>query len=260
MGKFRQFIKRRGIFVLMLLAGLYYGCLALWNLSNTLLYTHEAVVVPATVVDVRQRPFESYTEALKHGNFPWNGDVAYKPILAFSMPGGFHTRALTAPDLDNEDYTRGAQLELIAHPQDPTHCHVYKWKFLWGADSMMLALALLLGVPAWFALFPRRRRKASARTHTGKTPQPRPQHSEPAARSTSAPKAPRRTPAPEEELPFTLMSEEAPPAPKKPRASRKKKETDPNATKKPRAPRKKKETDPAAPPKPRKPRKKKSEA
>ncbi len=251
MGSLKQFIKRRGIFVLMLLAGLYYGCLALWNLSNTLLYVHESQVVTATVKDVRQRPFESYTEALRYGNLPWNGDIAYKPILAFSMPGGFRTRALTAPDLDNTDYTRGEQLELIAHPLDPTHCHVYKWKFLWGADCMLLGFALALGVPAWLVLFPRRKRRAAA-------PKAVPRKTRPSAPSpTPRTTTPRPTPAPKpvEDTPFLLPEET--PAPKKPRAPRKKKETDPNAPKKPRAPRKKKEVDPNAPPKPRKPRKKK---
>ena len=249
MGKLKQFIRQRGIFLLMLLAGLYYGALALWNLSNTLLYAHEAVVVPATVVDVRQRPFESFTEALKYGNLPWNGDVAYKPILAFSMPGGFRTSALTAPDLDNEDYTCGAQLELLTHPQDPTHCHVYKWKFLWGADCMLLALSLALGLPAWFVLFPRKRR-AAVRKPTQRPAQPK----APAKSQTP----PRRAPEPEQP-PFTPESSPTPPPAKKPRAPRKKKEVAPDAPQKPRAPRKKKEVDPNAPPKPRKPRKKKTE-
>ncbi len=251
MGKIKQFIRRRGILVLMLLAGLYYGCLALWNLSNTLLYVHEAEVVTATVADVRQRPFESYSEALRYGNLPWNGDVAYKPILAFSMPGGFSTRAFTAPDLDNTDYTRGEQLQLIAHPLNPTNCHVYKWKFLWGADCMLLGFALAMGIPAWLVLFPRKKRKTGSITATRKTP-PRPQptiHRESPRKTSLVPQA-------AEDAPFVLQEEPA--APKKTRAPRKKKETDSAPPKKPRAPRKKKEADPSAPPKPRKPRKKKT--
>lgn len=248
MGKLKQYIKRRGIFILMLLAGLYCLCLALWNLSNTLLYTHKAVVLPATVRDVRQRPFDSWTEALRYGNLPWEGDIAYKPILTVTMPNGIRIRALTAPDLDNRDYQLGEQVELITHPYDPNQAHVNKWKFLWGADTMLLALGAVLVLPAWLVLFPRRRpatRKTQPQPRTAQTPQP-------------AKTQPRR--APEPDL-FSLPTETAPQTPTSPkkRAPRKKKEADPDAPKKPRAPRKKKEVDPTAPPKPRKPRKKKTE-
>lgn len=252
MGKIKQFIKRRGIFVIMLLAGLYYGAIALWGLTNTLLYYHEAVVLPATVIDVRQRPFESYSEALKYGNLPWDGDISYRPILTFVMPAGIPIRSYTSPDLDNTDYQRGEQVEVITHPHDPNQAHVKKWKFLWGADFMLLAFAALIGVPSWFVLFPRKQRSTGRKPAT-RPSQPKPQPKAPA----KAQPQPRRAPEPEQPT-FTLEAEPAPA--KKPRAPRKKKEVDPDAPKKPRAPRKKKEVDPNAPPKPRKPRKKKAEA
>lgn len=252
MGKIKQFIKRRGIFVIMLLAGLYYGAIALWGLTNTLLYYHEAVVLPATVIDVRQRPFESYSEALEYGNLPWDGDISYRPILTFVMPAGIPIRSYTSPDLDNTDYQRGEQVEVITHPHDPNQAHVKKWKFLWGADFMLLAFAALIGVPSWFVLFPRKQRSTGRKPAT-RPAQPKPQPKAPA----KAQPQPRRAPEPEQPT-FTLEAEPAPA--KKPRAPRKKKEVDPDAPKKPRAPRKKKEVDPNAPPKPRKPRKKKAEA
>lgn len=252
MGKIKQFIKRRGIFIVMLLAGLYYGAIALWGLTNTLLYYHEAVVLRATVIDVRQRPFESYSEALKYGNLPWDGDISYRPILTFVMPAGIPIRSYTSPDLDNTDYQSGEQVEIITHPHDPNQAHVKKWKFLWGADFMLLAFAALIGVPSWFVLFPRKQRS------TGRKPASRPAQpkSQPKAPAKAQPH-PRRAPEPEQST-FTLEAEPAPA--KKPRAPRNKKEVDPDAPKKPRAPRKKKEVDPNAPPKPRKPRKKKAEA
>lgn len=250
MNKIKQFIKRRGIFVLMLLAGLYYGATALWGLTNTLLYYHEAVTLPATVRDVRQRPFESYSEALRYGNLPWQGEIAYRPILTFVMPAGIPIRAYTAPDWDNTDYRSGEQIEIITHPHDPNQAHVNKWKFLWGADCMLLALATLLGLPAWFVLFPRKRRAAGRRT----APRPAQQHK---PRPQAQPQ-PRRAIEPEQPT-FTLSADDQPQPTKKTRAPRKKKEADPDAPKKPRAPRKKKEVDPNAPPKPRKPRKKKTE-
>ena len=235
MGTIRQFIKRRGLIILMLLLGVYFSGKAIWNLSNTLLFAHEAVIVQATVKDVRQRPFESAAEALSYGNFPWNGEVAYRPILTAVMPNGLRIPPFTAPDLDNTDYQRGEQVELITLPHNPNSARVNKWKFLWGADCMLLATGLLLGLPAWFILFPRKRRTA-----TNRRPAP--------AKATAAPA---KTPAPQ-------ASEPRATAASKTRAPRKKKEADPDAPKKPRAPRKKKEVNPNAPPKPRKPRKKKT--
>ncbi len=231
MSKFKQSIKRRGIFVLMLLAGFYYGCMALWGLTNTLLYYHEAVTLPATVIDVRQRPFESYSEALHYGNLPWQGEIAYRPILTFVMPAGIRINSYAAPDWDNTDYKIGEQVELITHPHDPNQAHVNKWKFLWGADCMQLGFALVLAVPSWLVLFPNKRRK-------------------------NTPGSIKKKEQKRKEVP---SNNEPSPATKNPRTPRKKKETDPDAPKKPRTPRKKKEADPNAPAKPRKPRKKKAE-
>lgn len=240
MGKLLQFIKRRGILIVMLAAGLYCTGLALWNLGNTLIYKHKAVVLTATVLDVRQRPFESWSEALHYGNLPWEGDIAYKPILTVTMPNGIRIRALTAPDLDNQDYQLGEQVELVTHPYDPNQAHVHKWKFLWGADTMLLGLGALLTIPSWLILFPRRKRQAA-----------------PTAKRTARPQQ-RRQPAAQHEEPFTLANDT--PEPRKPRAPRQKKAASGDAPAKPRAPRKKKETDPNAPAKPRKPRKKNSDA
>lgn len=259
MNKIIHFIKTRGIFIVLLITGLYCGCRALWNLSNTLLYAHEAVVLPAVVVDVRQRPFESFNEALRYGNLPWDGDISYRPILRFTMPAGIVIRAYTAPDLDNSDYSAGEQVEIITHPHDPNQAHVYKWKFLWGADCMLLGLGALIGIPAWFKLFPRKARAKSTRTPRATRPRstaPRPATGEqaPATRT-------QRTQTPQEELPFTLSAEETSPAPapKKPRAPRKRKETTSDSPSAPKAPRKKKSPSDGSSPKPKRTRKKSAE-
>ncbi len=227
MGKIREFIKRRLIFVVMLVTALYFGCLAIRNLSNTLLYVHEAVTLPATVRDMRQRPFESFTEALSYGNLPWDGDIAYTPILSFTMPAGIPIHAHVARDLDNTDYKIGEQVEIITHPYDSNQAHINKWKFLWGADCMRLLLALLLGVPAWLVLFPRKRRKAttkakrqaSSQNSTSRQQQtaeraPRKKQSSASTSSSSAPRAPRK------------KKQQSSESPEKPRRSRRKKADD----------------------------------
>lgn len=257
MHKIKQFIRKRGIFVVMLLLGLYYGCNALWNLSNTLLFAHEAVRLTATVIDVRQRPFESYTEALRHGNLPWDGDIAYRPIVSFIMPAGIPIRAYSVPDLDNRDYKRGEQVEIITHAHDPNQAHLKRWKFQWGADCMLLAFGLLLGVPSWFILFPRRKSKPAAR------PRQAPQSAQREQPHRKAPEQVRprssvrsSTPSPRNEEPFALSSEPPPPS-KKPRAPRKKKADTSDPPQKTRAPRRKKEAAADSPPKPRKSNRKK---
>lgn len=227
MEKIREFIKRRLVFVAMLMASLYFGCLAIWNLSNTLLYVHEAVTLPATVRDMRQRPFESYSEALSYGNLPWDGDIAYTPILSFTMPAGIPIRAHVARDLDNTDYKIGEQVEIITNPYDSNQAHINKWKFLWGADCMRLLLALLLGVPAWLVLFPRKRRKAAPKAKKQTASKASPSHKQQAADkpnrrkqasastdSSATPRAPRRKKQQDSE------------SPERPRRSRKKKAND----------------------------------
>ena len=228
MEKIREFIKRRLVFVVMLMTALYFGCLAIWNLSNTLLYVHEAVTLTATVRDMRQRPFESFTEALSYGNLPWNGDIAYTPILSFTMPAGIPIRAHVARDLDNTDYKIGEQVEIITPPYDSNLAHINKWKFLWGADCMRLLLALLLGVPSWLVLFPRKKRckaapkakkPASSQSSTSRKQQPaerapKKKQSAASSDSTSTPRAPRK------------KKQQSSESPEKPRRSRKKKAAD----------------------------------
>lgn len=227
MEKIKEFIKRRLVFVIMLMAALYFGGLAIWNLSNTLLYVHEAVTLPATVRDMRQRPFESYTEALSYGNLPWDGDIAYTPILSFTMPAGIPIRAHVARDLDNTDYKIGEQVEIITPPYDSNLAHINKWKFLWGADCMRLLLALLLGLPAWLVLFPRKHRKATPKAKKQASSQssasrkqqpaekaPRKKQSSSSTSSSSAPRAPRK------------KKQQSSESPEKPRRSRRKKAND----------------------------------
>lgn len=239
MFKLLQFIKRRGIFILMFLSGLYFSCSALWGLTNTLLYYHEAVKLTGTVRDVRQRPFESYTEALSHGNLPWQGDVAYRPILTFIMPAGITIRAYTSPDLDTSDYRRGEQVEIITHPHDPNQAHVNKWKFLWGADCMKLSFGILLAVPSWLVLFPLKKRSSQRKS----TPRPRTQQP-----NTHSQTQARQAPKPEQ----TFFAQEPLHAAEKPRTTQRKRGSNPDSPKKTRAPRKKKETAPEAQPKARK--------
>lgn len=258
MHRIKHFIRKRGIFVVLLVLGLYYGCTALWNLSNTLLFTHEAATLTATVIDVRQRPFDSYTEALRHGNLPWDGDIAYRPIVSFIMPAGIPIRAYTVPELDNRDYQRGQQVEIITHAHDPNQAHLKRWKFQWGADSLLLAMSLLLGVPSWFILFPKRKNKPAARTQ--RAPLPARQEQQPRRKRPEQKKPQTSTePSPRMEKPFTLSAEPTAPSPKK-RTPRKKNTDSAELPKKPRTPRRKKETSEDAAPTPRKSSRKKKEA
>lgn len=214
-------IKKRSIlYLLMLAAGLYCAATALWHLARTAIFVHEATVVPAVVVDMKNRPFESCTEALSHGNLPWDGDVAYQPYISCTLPTEPHPipiRKLPVNDLDNQDYTTGQEIEVILPLEDPAQVHIYRFKFLWGGDSMLLLTGLALGAAGYLPL---RRRKRSKKT----------------AKPTQ--NAPKPAPKPVEEEPFQL---ESTPAPKKKR------------TRKPKAPK-----DPSAPAKPR--RRKKSES
>lgn len=238
-----------GIKITLLLVGVFYTLQALWGMCRTAMFMHESIVVQATVTDIRQRSFSSTTEALRHGNLSTAGDTAYLPIVAFRLPSGIDFRRFEISTPDNTPYTIGQQIELITYPYNPNvpeHATwqpeavcVYKAKFLWGGDALLLLAALTLTGIAWLML-----RKKSAHTAT---PQKKstPQRNTPQRNTQQRPRVEEA-----DEPPFTLTADEPPP-PKKKRAPRKKK-TD--ATTDTHAPAPKKRKSPA------KPRKKKTEA
>lgn len=236
-----------------LLGGAYLVLCALWGMCQTAIYIHETIPVTATVTDLRQRPFESTTEALGSGNLSIGGDTAYFPIVSFAFENGARIGKLALNTPDNEAPRIGDPIELRTYPYDPTAPDTQPWRpegvapnrasYLWGGDALQLLFGLTIGGIAYLMLRSRRAPRAAKQTAKPKQqPKPAPQKKNP---------PPPATPA--EEEPFTLSAEPAPPKKKRTR-----KPADPNAPKKPRAPRKKKEADPTAPPKPRKPRKKKT--
>lgn len=258
MSRSNQSLTRRIILIAILLGGGYLVLSALWGMCRTAIYIHETIPVTGTVIDLRQRPFESNTEALGNGNLSTSGDTAYFPIVSFTFDNGANISKLALTVPDNEPPRMGDPIELRTYPYDPMAPDKAPWRpegvqpnrasFLWGGHALQLLFGLTIGGIAYLMLRSRRSRPAAAKSPAKPkhTPAPAPQKKTP-------PPAP--APAAEDE-PF-MLSPEPTEAPKKKRAPRPRKPADPNAPKKPRAPRKKKEQDPNAPPKPRKPRKKK---
>lgn len=143
---------------LFLVAGILLTCLALYKLLRTAMYVHESVVVTATVTDVLQKPFESTGEALSHGNLALGGSTSYQAIVRYTVPSGLVIDRMMT-DADDTDYTVGQQVEVITPELDPSRAHIYKWKFIWGSNCMLLgsgAISLLL----WLALRDRKPRPA----------------------------------------------------------------------------------------------------
>lgn len=135
---------------LFLVLGILLTCLALYKLLRTAMYVHESVVVSATVTDVLQKPFESTSEALSHGNLAMGGSTSYQAIVRYTVPSGMVIDRMMT-DADDTDYTVGQQLEVITPELDPSRAHIYKWKFIWGSNCMLLGsgvVCLLL----WLAL------------------------------------------------------------------------------------------------------------
>lgn len=126
------------------LAGLLTALGALWQLAQTLLFVHEAQRVPAVVVDVRQQPFESTLGALLGGNAAVEGDVSYRPIVRFALPGNGAVITRLMPDADAEDYALDTPLEVLTLPLDPSSARVYKLRLLWAAPAAQLGLGVLL--------------------------------------------------------------------------------------------------------------------
>ncbi len=158
--RIKHFLLRAGL----LLLGVYCCGYALWNMGKTSIFLHESTVVRARVVDMVQYPFDSYAQAMAHGNLPWEGETAYQVTLDFTLPKEpvpIPISNLQMPDLDNRDYNIGQEVDILVPLTDPERAHLYRWKFLWGADCMLLLLGLVMGGTGYL-LLRRRRRKSPA--------------------------------------------------------------------------------------------------
>lgn len=135
---------------LFLLVGLLMTALALYHLAGTSMFVHEAVVVPAVVTDVVQKPYDDTMKALVHGSGSCPGDVSYQPLVRFNLPSGLVINRLMT-DAGNDDYTIGQSLEIITHPLDPSGARIHQWKYIWGTETLELGVGVLLAL-AGFAL------------------------------------------------------------------------------------------------------------
>ena len=214
---------------LLLLGGLYAAGLGLWQLGASAVFVHEALTLPGVVVDVRERPFQDYWEALSHGNLPWEGSVAHQPHVRYEF-AGLPRVDDSLPDLDNADYDRGQAVEIILHPRNPHERHLNKAKFIWGRPLVQLGMGLIM-LLLWRLLRPRRRAsvvKQAARRVRDKAVNTAAEAVIEHALPASPPKTSRRA----EPTQLALEFAEAAAAPKKRRRSSKPK--DPSAPKKPR--------------------------
>ncbi len=131
--------------------GLWLAGSALWQLGRTAVFVHKSVVVTGTVIDVRQKPFESWSETLGNGNWSWPGDTSYQPIVRFTLPGNIDAIRLDLP-ADNEDYHTGQAISIISPPGQPGKALINRGKFLWGASCLRLGagtILTLIGYAMW---------------------------------------------------------------------------------------------------------------
>ncbi len=127
----------------LLLLGLWLAATALWQLGKVAVFDYKAVVVPGQVVDVRQKPFEDWSETLGEGNLAMPGDVSYQPWVRFTLPGGISAFRADLP-ADTQDYAVGQMLDIICLPDNPASARLNKGKFLWGAGSLRLGAGVIL--------------------------------------------------------------------------------------------------------------------
>ncbi len=215
--------------------GLWLAGGALWQAVQTAIYVHKSVVVTGTVIDVRQKPFESWSETLGKGNWSSPGDVSYQPIVSFQLPDGINAIRYDFA-ADNVDYRIGDGISIISPPGQPGKAHINRWKFLWGATCMQLGLGALLGLMGWYLLRRMRGKRPAQAASPAKaaTPTPAANHKAANPPAPTAAKAPRKrksasgtTPAPSTPRRRKKAASSSPAdTPKKPRRSRKKSDTE----------------------------------
>ncbi len=198
--------------------GLWLAGSALWQLARTAVFVHESVVVTGTVLDLRQKPFESWAETIGQGNWSMPGDISYQPIVRFTLPGDIDAIRLDL-EADNEDYRIGDTISIISPPGQPGKARINRWKFLWGASCLRLtagALLTLMGYGLWRRLRGRRpAAPAPARAQKPAARQPEPEAKAPARRRKSASAEGGSTPRRRKKSESSSSTQET--APKKPR-------------------------------------------
>ncbi len=141
--------------------GLWLAGSALWQLARTAVFVHESVVVTGTVIDVRQKPFENWSETLGEGNWSMPGAPSYQPIVRFTLPGGINAIRLDLP-ADNADYQLGQDIRIISPPTQPGKARIYERKFLWGASTLRLMVGSLAALVGFILLRRLRGRRSEA--------------------------------------------------------------------------------------------------
>lgn len=134
--------RRRVLFIMLLLGGIFLAGDALLGLGRTAFFVHKAEIVSGVVTDARERPFEGWGEMLTHGNFPWEGNIAYRPIVRFSIDGHAAV-ADRLPDLDTHAYPNGERVELLYH-RPTASIRINRFHLLWGGDLIQLAGGCIL--------------------------------------------------------------------------------------------------------------------
>lgn len=151
---------------LFLVLGILLTVFSLYKLLRTAMYVHESVVVTATVTDVLQKPFESTSEALSHGNLALGGSTSYQAIVRYTVPSGMVIDRMMT-DADDSDYTVGQQVEVITPELDPSRAHINKWKFVWGSNCMLLGCGIS-SLLLWLGLKERKAPAPAAPTRKSK--------------------------------------------------------------------------------------------
>lgn len=151
---------------LFLVLGILLTVFSLYKLLRTAMYVHESVVVTATVTDVLQKPFESTSEALSHGNLALGGSTSYQAIVRYTVPSGMVIDRMMT-DADDTDYTVGQQVEVITPEIDPSRAHIKKWKFVWGSNCMLLGCGIT-SLLLWLGLKERKAPAPAAPTRKSK--------------------------------------------------------------------------------------------
>ncbi len=211
--------------------GLWLAGSALWQLGRTAMFVHESVVVTGTVVDLRQKPFESWEETLGRGNWSMPGDVSYQPIVRFTLPGDIDAIRFDL-DADNVDYRKGETVSIISPPGQPGKARINRWKFLWGASCLRLGIGTLISLIG-YGLLCRLRGKGPAGASSATSPARRNASPQKAAASPAKPRAARKrkspaadgsSPAPRRRKKAESSAAEGEAKAKKPRSRKKKSE------------------------------------
>lgn len=161
MKQFLRYLLGRRTCCLLLVGGVILVGMSVKSTWESAVFLYRAQAVEGQVYDVVRKKFDTPWAPLLAGNFSWNAEAGYQPIVHFVLPNG-RPCMRPLPDFNVNDYATGQQLRVLTLADDPESAREDAWKFLWGIPCIQFFGGIVCAIIGWFTAWPSFRRRPSS--------------------------------------------------------------------------------------------------